>query len=373
MMRRDLSPRSTKPGSPKTGFLITTRKLFLGTPTVALFTGLTVLVLLALLEYRVPNSVDIALLYAVPIFFVTWFHSRFAGILASLTGTAVWLTDERVFSADFAIHPQLYLWNAAIRLGAFLLLVLLLSKIKALLLQEKRASALKSQLIHVVSHEFNNALMSSYASLHLLRETEPEPASGSRVRYYEMLEATNQKLKIYVKNILNEARMESGRFKLERRDIALRDIAEEAAACMSELVKLRGLTLVREYPSSLVFASVDKEVLALVISNLLGNAVKYTPQSGRITLRIALCDGAADKVKVEVEDTGPGISADDIRRVTAGFHRTAEGHKPEGFGLGLRISNELLGFHGSRLEITSEKGRGSRFSFRLPVVPKTAA
>jgi signal transduction histidine kinase len=362
----------TTPALAMNRFLVKLRRIFFGSPAVTLVTGFTILALIAFLEYSVPNTVDVALLYSVPIFLMTWYHSRGAGTLVSLAGTAVWLTDERIFSPDFATHPQVYLWNAAIRLATFLLFVLLLSKIKTLLAREKRASALKSQFMHVVSHEFNNALMSTYASLHLLRETEPEPANGSRLRYYEMLEATNQKLKLYVKNILNEARMEGGRFKLEKTDIALRDVVEEAAACMSDLAKLRGLTLVREYPSSAVFASVDKEALALVISNLLGNAVKYTPPSGRITLRVARSGGSADMVKVEVEDTGPGISAEDVGRIASGTYRKVDSRtKVESFGLGLRISSELLALHGARLAIASEKGKGSRFSFDLPVVPNT--
>ena len=75
---------------------------------------------------------------------------------------------------------------------------------------------------------------------------------------------------------------------------------------------------------------------------------------------------------VEVEDTGPGISPEDMDKLTAGFHRTAEARAAaEGFGMGLRISNELLALHGSRLRIASEKGKGSRFSFELPALPSS--
>jgi len=342
----------------------------LETPAVSLATGVAALLLIALLEYALPNTVEVDLLYSVPIFIMTWYHSRTLGMLVSLAGTAVWLTDERIFSPDFAVHPQVYLWNAAIRLGTFLLFVLLLSKIKALLAREKKVSATKSQLIRVVSHEFNNALISSYASLFLLKQTEPERVSGDRSKYYEMLDATNQKLKLYIKNILNEARMEDGCFRVEKTELALRDVVEEAADSLSDLMKQRGLTLVREDPASRVLVNADKEAMALVISNLLGNAVKYTPKDGRIIVRISLFGEAPGKVMVEVEDTGPGISPEDITRITAGFYRTAEGMAAaEGFGMGLRLSNELLALHGSRLQITSELGKGSKFAFELPALP----
>ena len=349
--------------------LLRLRGFFLGTPAAALLSGIAALAVIALLEYKLPNTVEVDLLYFVPIFVMTWYHSRLAGLLVSLAGTAVYLTDERVFSAEFATHPRVILWNAAIRLGTFVLFVLLLAKIKTLLAREKRASALKSQLIRTVSHEFNNALISSYAGLFLLKESEPGPAGGERSKYYEMLDATNQKLKLYVKNILNEARMEDGRFKLERTEIALRDVVEEAAGSISELLRQRELTLVREVPASPALVSADREAMTLVISNLLGNAVKYTPKNGRITVRISLLGGPPDRVMLDVENTGPGISPEDVAKLTDGFHRTAEGRAAaEGFGLGLKISNELLALHGSRLRIASEKGKGSRFSFELPAL-----
>jgi signal transduction histidine kinase len=332
-------------------FLSKLRKTFLGTRPAALATGLLVLLGIALLEYAAPNSVEVDLLYFLPIFFLTWYHSGTLGLIASLVGTAVWLTDERVFAPDFASHLHLYLWNAAIRLGTFLLFVLLLARIKKLMARERRASALKSQLIRIVSHEFNNALLSSYAGLYLLKKTEPDPPSDLRAQYYEMLDATNEKLKLYVKNILNEARMEDGRFKADKTELDLGEVLKEAVESLADVIKQRGQTLVREQPPGPVMVCADREALGLVVGNLLGNAVKYTPQNGRITVRLSLRGEPPGTASLEVEDTGPGISPEDIKKITAGFYRTPESRAAaEGFGLGLRISDELLALHGSRLE-----------------------
>jgi signal transduction histidine kinase len=342
------------------------RKTFLGTRAAALAAGLLVLLGVALLEYAVPNSIEVDLLYFLPIFILTWYHSLTLGLIASLVGTAVWLTDERVFASDFAAHLHLYVWNAAIRLGTFLLFVLLLSRIKRLMARERRTSALKSQLIRIVSHEFNNALIAFHAGLYLLRKHEPEPPDARRAQYYEMLDATNERLKLYVKNILNEARMEGGRFKADKAELDLEDVVKEAVESLADVIKQRGQTLTREEPGRRVMVCADREALDLVVGNLLGNAVKYTPENGRITVRLSLHGDRPGKARLEVEDTGPGISAEDIKKITAGFYRTPESRAAaEGFGLGLRISNELLALHDSRLEIESEKGRGSRFSFEL--------
>jgi signal transduction histidine kinase len=174
----------------------------------------------------------------------------------------------------------------------------------------------------------------------------------------------------YVKNMLNEARMEAGKFKLEKRPLAFRELVQESAGCLKELINQRGLTLALKMPESPFFVEADREALSLVVSNLLANAVKYTPRGGQITVHISSYKDPAEQVVFSVEDTGVGIALVDIDSITAGFYRTEEGKSTaEGFGLGLKITNELLSLHGSHLDIFSEKGKGSRFSFGLPAIP----
>ncbi|MDA8131832.1 MAG: ATP-binding protein, partial [Elusimicrobia bacterium] len=125
------------------------------------------------------------------------------------------------------------------------------------------------------------------------------------------------------------------------------------------------LTLNTEIPAQPLLVNVDGEAMALVISNLIGNAVKYTGSGGRIDVRIAREPGGT--VSFSVEDSGIGIAPENIEKITSGFFRTEEGKaQADGFGLGLRIANDLLALHGGRMRIESEKGKGSRFSFELP-------
>jgi signal transduction histidine kinase len=205
------------------------------------------------------------------------------------------------------------------------------------------------------------------AGLFLLKETDRAAGDGTRAQLYSAMEASQHKLSLYVKNILNEARMEEGRFRIEKRPLALRELAEGAVESLAELLQQKKLRLTKVFPERPLFVDADYEALSLVISNILGNSVKYTSEGGSIRIKVEE-SGDGSKVIFSVSDTGIGISLEEMEKITSGFYRTQAGQSAAaGFGLGLRITNELLGLHGSTLQISSEKGKGSRFFFELPV------
>ncbi len=112
-----------------------------------------------------------------------------------------------------------------------------------------------------------------------------------------------------------------------------------------------------------------------ILLNLVGNAIKFTPEGGRVWIRAGAEDGA---VRVEVGDTGPGILPEDHERIFLEFQQaqTARGvSKPEGTGLGLALAKRFVEMHGGRIWVTSEVGRGSTFTFTLPVagIPSSPA
>ncbi len=344
--------------------------IFAGTRSRAMTTGVILFLIVSGFDYWLRNEISIDVFYFLPIFILTWHGSLRWGLGAALAGVFVWLTDERIFALDFADQYHIVLWNAVVRLAFFSTVPLLVNEIRVVLARERSVARLKSAMIHTVSHEFNNALTGLSAGLFLLKETDPAAGDATRDKIYTAMDASQHKLSLYVKNILNEARMAEGRFKIEKQPVALRELAAGAIASVSELVRQKEIKLSLEMPDTPELVSVDREALALVISNLVGNAVKYTKPGGEITVRIEPTGTTPGKVVFSVEDSGIGISLADLKKITAGFYRTQEGQdQAEGFGLGLRIANELLGLHGSRLEISSEKGKGSRFFFELPSLP----
>ncbi len=344
-------------------------RFFAGSGSRALVSGVALFVLVSGFDYSLRNEISLDFFYFLPIFIMTWNGGRRWGLLAASAGVVVWLTDERVFLPGFAAQMHIVIWNAAVRLAFFSTVVLLTDKIRVLLARERGVAKLKSGMIHIVSHEFNNALTGLSAGLYLLRETDPSAGDESRSALYTAMASSQSHLTLYVKNILNEARMEGGRFKIEKQPLALRELATAAVTSVGELLRQKEIKISMEMPEMPLLVSVDQEALALVISNLLGNAVKYTPRGGDITVRIESPEERRGTVVFSVEDSGIGISLSDLKKITTGFYRTAEAQaQAGGFGLGLKIAHELLELHGSRLEIVSEKGKGSCFFFELPLL-----
>ncbi len=259
--------------------------------------------------------------------------------------------------------------NLLIILGAAVIALLLLFEIRYLVRKERAAAALKSEMVRTVSHEFNNALTSIDACIFMLRETEPGNADKTRDLTYRMMASSSKLLKLYVKNILNEARMESGRFRIIKSPVSLIDLTNESVGAMAELINQKNISMATDIPAGCsLLVDADPEALALVVANLVGNAVKYTPMGGKVLVSVTLEDEPS-RVVFCVEDTGAGIPADEIEKIKAGFYRTSDGRAAaEGFGLGLKISNEMLLLHGSTLEVASEKGKGSAFKFSLPIL-----
>jgi signal transduction histidine kinase len=230
--------------------------------------------------------------------------------------------------------------------------------------REAELGRLKGSLVSMTSHEFNNALSVLGGMANLLRTTEPAPPTGRRAEYYTVLDANLRSLTLAVSNLLDMGRLEDGRFAVHPRRAELRRVLEDAATALKPLYERKSLLFSLEIPPELPPAFADPEALVLVATNLLGNAIKYTPENGSVTAGVSIePDG---RLRVFVSDSGIGVAPEDRVRILEG-HRTPEGQKAaKGFGVGLTIVKRVLDAHGSPLEIDGAKGKGSRFSFVLP-------
>jgi signal transduction histidine kinase len=296
------------------------------------------------------------------------------GLQCHYFSAPVWAGSRRVGTASIIIdsetmEPRL----SGIRERLLLILlslaavVTLLAVIRFLLRRVEMAAELKSAMIHTVSHEFNNALSSLEGGVFLLKEGEGRERLKELGPVYDMISEVQGNLRTFVKNILSEARLESGRFRPDPRRVFLRDIADRCAASMKELMAHKNISFEMDRRGR-VPVEADQELIALVISNLIGNAVKYTPPGGKITVRVSRHDGEAPGADFSISNTGEGIPAAELERLKEAFYRSEGGRAAaSGFGLGLKIVNDLLALHDSSLGIASEPGKGATFSFRLPL------
>lgn len=229
--------------------------------------------------------------------------------------------------------------------------------------KEAELGRLKGRLVSMASHEFNNALSVLGGTEYLLRQTETPPPSGKRAEYYDIIEANLRALSLATSNLLDLGRLESGRLSVQPRRADLARVLGDAARALRPLSERKRLDLGVEVAADAPPALGDPEALLLVAVNLLGNAIKYTPEGGRVR---AGAEAAGDGVRVYVRDSGIGIKPEDRERVVQG-HRTEEGRRAAaGFGVGLTLVSTVLEAHGARLEISGEPGKGSEFSFVLP-------
>jgi signal transduction histidine kinase len=321
------------------------------------------------LDLRTPVEASMSIFYLLPIMYVSWFCGGAWGYAAALFAAAAWYKGQILSGPAYASASILW-WNTAVRLGYFVLMVVMaqiVNRLHHLSEHEREVSQLKSDMISLVSHEFGNSLTVFNLSLVILMESQGADDEAERQRCYANLTRVYTHLSGAVTNFLNLNRIESGRFVPHLGETALRTVAHAAIAQLSPLFESKGVSLRLDFPAERVPVKADPDALSVIMSNLIGNAVKYTPAGGAVTVRIAT-DAGAGTTLISVEDTGIGISQADRLLITSGFFRTEDGQKAaKGFGVGLKVTLELLKTLGSRLEIESEPGRGSKFSFRLPL------
>jgi signal transduction histidine kinase len=227
-------------------------------------------------------------------------------------------------------------------------------------------SQLKSNMVSLVSHEYSNVLTHLKLATWLLRDSEPAPVSESRADSFDMLGRAVEHLRQMTENFLNLNRIETGQLRLDIRPTLILSVASETLRLMQPLIDAKKLSLKVDFPPAPVSVKADPEALALIMSNLITNAIKYT-NAGAISVLISQDEGPPARVLISVQDTGIGIAAQDLEGVLAGI-RTEEGQQvAQGFGIGLKLVKGLVERHGSRLEVESEPGKGSRFFFYLPL------
>jgi signal transduction histidine kinase len=236
--------------------------------------------------------------------------------------------------------------------------------------KERQAGRLKSQLVSGVSHEFNNALAVIHTAHALLKENEPGTAEAAP--WHDMLAANIRALSTMATNLLNLGRLEAGKFDLEIQRVDAAALLRGAMNRLEILATRKKLSVRLELPSSELPCAGDPDALSLVVANLFTNAVKYTHEHGALTLGARALPGGA--VEISVSDTGIGVAPEDREKIFAGYYRSEEGKREaKGFGVGLALSRMILEAHGTDLDLETEQGKGSRFSFRLPAYDKSGA
>lgn len=228
---------------------------------------------------------------------------------------------------------------------------------------ERSIRRLQDQFMAMASHELRTPLTALHASLQMiqrqLRDTERKPVLD---RYLSVAEDQIRRMRGYVDDLMDVARLQSGRLVLELEPVDLLDITRRAVATVQMLTDQRTITL--DAPRAATVLGESRR-LEQVLLNILNNAITYSPDGGEIAVRLLVGD---DRVSIGVHDDGPGIPADDVERIFSRFSQLdgARERGSGGLGLGLYIANEIVTSHHGDISVESEEGEGTTFTIHLP-------
>ena len=215
-----------------------------------------------------------------------------------------------------------------------------------------------------IVHELGRPLGAMRSAVHVLRgETGDDPAL--REELLAGVEAQIERLEPLLDDLAQLHGQVSGEVRLAREEVLIQEWLPPVLLPWRAVALEKGLDWRATVPASLPAVSIDPTRMAQVVGNLLSNAVKYTPSPGRISVDA----GSAEKTLwISVEDTGPGISPEERRRVFEPFYRSIRERRfPQGLGLGLTIAQQIVQTHGGQLALDTEYEEGSRFVISLPL------
>jgi signal transduction histidine kinase len=231
--------------------------------------------------------------------------------------------------------------------------------------QLEAASRHKSEFLANMSHELRTPLNAIIGFSEVLNERMFGDLNEKQDEYLKDIHASGQHLLSLINDILDLSKIEAGRMELEATDFDLPSAIDNALILVRERAGRRGITLVHSVDEGLGTIRGDERKVKQVLLNLLSNALKFTPERGRIDVSARLQDGAAE---IAVADTGVGIAPEDQEVVFEEFRQVgAADKKVEGTGLGLALSRKFIELHGGRIWLKSQVGHGSTFTFTLPV------
>jgi PAS domain S-box-containing protein len=226
---------------------------------------------------------------------------------------------------------------------------------------EKELDKMKEEFLHYITHDLRNPLGSAMGFVDVLLKGTVGVLNPEQHAMVSSVKRSCSRLMGMINNILDIAKMESGRIQPQLRPTSLAGVAGRSLVIVESLAAQKSIKLVLDAAEEYTVAA-DSDLLERVVTNLVGNAIKFTPKQGTITVSVT---DAGPELRVTVADTGEGIPPEYLDRIFQKFEQVA-GQRRGGTGLGLTISKFFVEAHLGRIWVESEVGKGSRFTFTIP-------
>jgi len=231
--------------------------------------------------------------------------------------------------------------------------------------QLENASQHKSEFLANMSRELRTPLNAIIGFSEVLAERMFGEVNDKQAEYLADILESGRHLLSLINDILDLSKIEAGRMELEANEFYLPSVIDNALTLVRERAQRHGITVGHTVDERLGMIHADERKVKQVLLNLLSNALKFTPEGGRISVRATVRDGLAE---LSVSDTGVGIAPEDEKAVFEEFRQVGTASKKvEGTGLGLSISRKFIELHGGEIWVKSQVGAGSTFAFTLPL------
>jgi signal transduction histidine kinase len=229
--------------------------------------------------------------------------------------------------------------------------------------EEHARERARAELLSTVLHDVKGPLTVILGYAELLADPQEEPTRETFVDTLSRIADCGEQIHALVSNFGIHSRIQTGRLPTDRRPVDVAEIVGRLAEQFATRAARKDVEWVFS-GEPLPEVPGDRTQIERALANVLGNAVKFTPPGGRVTLATSCADGA---LLLAVEDTGPGVAPDDHERIFAKYQARVPGRRGEGAGLGLAVARGIARAHGGDLTVSSTAGAGARFTLRLPL------
>ena len=231
--------------------------------------------------------------------------------------------------------------------------------------KQKELDEIKTRFVSNVTRELRTPMVAMQKAIEILLDKKGPPLNDVQTNFLNIVHRNLQHLSRLVEDLLDIAKIESGKMRLKFAPARLDRIVSDACEALGTWSKSKDISLEKEIDKSLPEIPIDSVKITQVLNNLIGNAIKFTPRGGKIFVSCSWHD--EQSVRASVRDTGVGIAKENLPKLFGRFEQFGDQQGISGTGLGLCISKEIMERHGGRIYAESEEKKGSTFTFILPI------
>ena len=354
---------------------------------VVLVTAALFLAIVAYFDYITSIELSFSIFYLIPISLVAWYIGLRAGLLTSVVAAAIWFTLDSIIGRHLYSNPSAKYWNALVRFGFFIIVTVILSRLKisidAIRAQSREMAVayaeldrvrkeqlvMKDRILSHVSHELRTPLTALHQFVTILLDGLAGNINAEQKEYLEIALKNANQLNEMIEDLLDSTRIDSGKMLFHPEAVSLQAIMGEIHLTLRSMASEKKISLTVDIDADLPRLYADPVRVRQVLLNLLDNALKFTQEGGAIKIRGGMFERDPGFVCVSVTDTGPGISPEAQKNLFQRLHQedNAGAASRKGLGLGLYISKEIISRHHGNIWVDSQPGGGTTFSFTLPV------